>query len=54
MTPAEQQARFGEVVHVKTYRCTEDGCKEVSSVKTLDGGHLCIDHYLEKENHQNA
>ena len=46
MTPAEQQQRFGEVVHLKVNRCSRPKCREVSSVKTMAGDHLCINHYL--------
>lgn len=43
-SPAEQSRDFGEVIHDVTFKC--DKCQEVSSVKTADGGHLCIDHAL--------
>lgn len=45
MTPAEQQARFGEVVHTHTHRCDVKGCTNQSSIKLEGGGHRCLNHY---------
>lgn len=37
---------YGSVQGIKYYIC--DSCSERSSVKTSDGEHYCIEHYLAK------
>lgn len=42
LTPAEQEQRWGEAISNRPFKC--DKCKEVASVSTKTGGHLCLQH----------